>query len=176
MCVCVLFSLWRLGQRASGVLKDRGIIGQAKERKTWDWSERGIKEQIREALIINPNKHNTGTDTREMCRDPHTQTASPVALGFFLAQLQMCSIFAHAAPPQESRPPDPHRSPPHPLPPSLSLHPNTQRRPTKRIGPNKCMYCCRRLRRMARIWLLCGLRGPFGELLLGIYGDESERT
>lgn len=29
---------------------------------------------------------------------------------------------------------------------------------------------------MARIWLLCGLRGPFGELLLGIYGDESERT
>lgn len=99
MCVCVLFSLWRLGQRASGVLKDRGIIGQAKERKTWDWSERGIKEQIREALIINPNKHNTGTDTREMCRDPHTQTASPVALGFFLAQLQMCSIFAHAAPP-----------------------------------------------------------------------------
>lgn len=36
--VCVLLSLWRLGQWASGVWKDRGIIGQAKERQTWDWS------------------------------------------------------------------------------------------------------------------------------------------
>lgn len=36
--VCVLLSLWCLGQWASGVWKDRGIIGQAKERQTWDWS------------------------------------------------------------------------------------------------------------------------------------------
>lgn len=38
--------------------------------------------------------------------------------------------------------------------------------------PNKCMYCCRRLRRMVGIWLLWGLWGFFGKLLLGIYGDE----
>ena len=38
------------------------------------------------------------------------------------------------------------------------------------------MYCCRRLGRMARIWLLCGLRGPFGELLPGIYGDEKGKN
>ena len=29
---------------------------------------------------------------------------------------------------------------------------------------------------MARIWLLCGLRGPFGELLPGIYGDEKGKN
>lgn len=75
---CVLFSVWRLGQWTSGVLKDRGIIGQGKERKAWVWmywgGETGVKQNERTELIINPNKHYTGTDTTEIFRDTQTHT------------------------------------------------------------------------------------------------------
>lgn len=84
---------------------------------------------------MTPNKLNTGTDSRELCGDAHKHKGCRSRPS--LAELQMCpSDFAHAALKKVSKtsmekPLNPLIAP---LTPPLSLHPNTQRGPTKRIS------------------------------------------
>lgn len=111
VCVCVLFSfpaVW--DNRPVGVLKDRGIIGQAKGRKTWDWSKTERKKRRKEQNQRTDQGASDYEPKQTQHRYRHQRAMSRLAhkhIGFrfrpfFLAELQMCPLHLCPRRPRES--------------------------------------------------------------------------